>query len=246
MVYFEHPEKERIDDVSTNLLWKIDQRIPRICFAHDGNPMYRSPEELEKDKTPYSNTNVIFLVRDPRDVLVSWYYEFKYRGHQENFGPADRVEHLHEMVHKKRGGFATILAYYNSWIQAQNIPRSFHLLRYEDLVEAPYATLHSLLQHLGIRTRISDRSIEKAIEKNRFDAVKHRETQGMISNSAVHDVQEFEGQQSENAAMKARKGKIGSYLEELSRADIEAMNQMMRERLDERFGYDPNTSHPTS
>ncbi|MFB6258244.1 MAG: sulfotransferase domain-containing protein [Flavobacteriales bacterium] len=237
MVYSEHPEKERIDDVSTNLLWKIDNRIPRICFAHDGNPMYRTPEGLEKDKSPYAHTHVIFLVRDPRDVLVSWYYEFKYRGHQEAFNENWRVNSLSEMVHSERGGIATIIAYYNSWIEASDVPRSFYLLKYEDLAEAPFPTLKGLLQQLGIDAYISDASVQKAIERNAFEAVQERESQGAIRNSAVHGVKEFKGHGEEEPALKARKGKIGSYLEELSEADIDYVDRMLEEELDPRFGY---------
>ena len=49
-----------------------DSRIPRIHAAHDGVGSWRDPRE-------YRGRRVILLVRDPRDVVVSYYYQLRYR-----------------------------------------------------------------------------------------------------------------------------------------------------------------------
>ena len=66
------------DDEDTLLIrWKAKPhpRVPKITVVHDDRPMLKSPAELEVSKDKYHDKRVIFLVRDPRDVIVSSYFE---------------------------------------------------------------------------------------------------------------------------------------------------------------------------
>lgn len=49
--------------------------LPKINYTHEdsGNSGRQHYQELETDKSKYKQRKVIMLMRDPRDVLVSYY-----------------------------------------------------------------------------------------------------------------------------------------------------------------------------
>ena len=55
--------------------------IPRIFITHDDVPHWKKADELLTSKICYQDAKVIFLARDPRDLLVSIYFEQKKRAH---------------------------------------------------------------------------------------------------------------------------------------------------------------------
>ena len=50
-------------------------KIPKIHVTHDDNPHWKRVDELSSHKIEYEGKKVIFLVRDPRDIIVSNYFE---------------------------------------------------------------------------------------------------------------------------------------------------------------------------
>ncbi len=60
-------------------LAELHPDVPKIIVTHDNDPHWKKPDELELSKNKYKNTKVIFLARDPRDVVVSAYFEQKKR-----------------------------------------------------------------------------------------------------------------------------------------------------------------------
>ena len=85
MVNFQFKDAENIV-ADTNLLWKIHPLVPYFTIDHD-DACFKSPAELNLTKENYSNAKVIFLVRDPRDVIVSWYFQLVKRNTLKQFTP---------------------------------------------------------------------------------------------------------------------------------------------------------------
>ena len=54
-------------------------RNMRIIFDHEDSGGLSAYDALETDKTKYKNEKVLFLVRDPRDVMVSYYFQMTRR-----------------------------------------------------------------------------------------------------------------------------------------------------------------------
>ena len=48
---------------------------PRIRVSHDDDPHWKTPRGLDRRKRRYRGKQVVLLVRDPRDVVVSMYFE---------------------------------------------------------------------------------------------------------------------------------------------------------------------------
>ena len=87
--HFNLPDKEEI----LLLRWKsrIHPQVEHITVIHDDRPMQKTPDELETSKKQFADKKVIFLVRDPRDVIISSYFELKHRSKLFRDVPQDDV-----------------------------------------------------------------------------------------------------------------------------------------------------------
>jgi len=67
----------------------VRERYPigRIYWVHENSPYDKTPETLAKTKNPkrYNTAKVIFLVRDPRDVVVSFFFHAKSKFGKQKF-----------------------------------------------------------------------------------------------------------------------------------------------------------------
>jgi hypothetical protein len=239
-VYMSLPEKERIDDVSTQVLWKLHPLIPQMFFTHDDQPMLKTPAELVTDKSDYKDKKVLLLVRDPRDVMISWYFQVTARGAKRHFEGKEGIEFDSpaRFIDNERGGLKTIVAFYNLWIEHQEIPKDFLILRYEDFHSQTEETLKRYLEFCGFSSIVTTEALHKAVEKNRFDNVKKREMSNDIqSKDNLNIFGTVAETDKPEEALKARKGKVGNYGEYLSQDEIERMNEYIRQNLNPIFGY---------
>jgi hypothetical protein len=87
---------------------KINPSIPRFFITHDDDPHYKRPCELIKSKKMFSKVKVIFLVRDPRDIIVSLYFHKRFRDGIYN-------QSLHDYIRNPIGGFNTLISFDMTW-----------------------------------------------------------------------------------------------------------------------------------
>ncbi|MEX0660705.1 MAG: sulfotransferase domain-containing protein [Candidatus Woykebacteria bacterium] len=196
--------------------------IPLIIVSHDDNPQWKSAENIETDKKKYKHKKVVFLVRDPRDVIVSSFYQKKYRK-QAYKGNID------ELIFEEKGGLLSLLHFYNVWAKNYSVPKSFHLVHYEALKKEPFQELRSLLNFLSLE-KISDESIHKAIEFCSFQNMRKMEKQEVINIGRLTPTDKLN-----TDTYKTRKGKIGGYREELKPETINYMDKEIKKRLDNFF-----------
>jgi len=138
-------------------------RLPRIFKSHDCfDPRYR---------------NLIFIVRDPRDVTVSAYhYAIKVKLLPEDCSIEDFVPLFMSgtfgsglLADVRWGSWYDNVA---SWLAMQH-NRHFLLLRYEDMLEDTARELRTVANFLGLDT--SAERIERAIELSSADRMRQME-----------------------------------------------------------------------
>lgn len=66
-----------------------DENVPYIRMIHDGSNAVAQP--LETDKRKYKNKGVVFLARDPRDTVVSYYFHLAKRDRRFSGDIADFI-----------------------------------------------------------------------------------------------------------------------------------------------------------
>lgn len=92
---------------------------------------------------------VIYLVRDPRDVCISYYhYLIKYRELPEKYSMEDFVARF--VQDDFEGQFGPWGDHVMSWLSAQRSRAAFLLLRYRDLLRDPSRALAQVAQFLGM------------------------------------------------------------------------------------------------
>jgi hypothetical protein len=116
---------------------------------------------------------VIYIVRDPRDVALS-YYDFsrKYRQIEDSYPLARYIDDF-TTGHLLSAGWGTWGENVASWIYARGSRPGFLPLRYEDLKARPEQELKRIAEFLGIAA--SPELIRTAIERSSADRMREME-----------------------------------------------------------------------
>jgi len=239
VIYKSFPKMEKYNDVSTEKLYAIHSKIPRIVFTHDDDPQFKSPAEILTDKSFYRYTKVIFLVRDPKDVIESWFYEYKNRIEESYKTPARQlnVSSLEKFPFEEKGSLKSIVKFYNVWVANSHVPKQFLLIRYEDLQNDTLKVFRSVLSFLKLGDSVSDSILREVVSNNAFEKLKKRELEGSISLGKINNEFGSSNGESEDNFLKVRKGKVGSYRNVFSQETISFMDNYIKRFLSSKFRY---------
>lgn len=151
----------------------------------------------------FLNAPVIFMVRDPRDVLVSAYFHATRHKHRYD---ADMASFLADPGH----GLPRLVDYLNGW--AAGLPGHRHLLlSYERLSDDPEAATARALRFLG--QPVDEKAVTQAVERSHFEVMRRLERRDGLP---AHDYDT-----ADDEALRMRRGKAGGYIEYLSPADLD-------------------------
>lgn len=169
---------------------------------------------------------VVFLLRDPRDVAVSEYFQSTRRASQykrEMYQVEDQVSMV-DFVMQSPLGLPAICDYLNHWHRELQAWERVFRLYYERLRAEPEVEMARLMTFLG--QQFSDEEIAEAVEFASFEALKRKERDNYFHNSRLQ-ARNVEDPDS----YKVRRGKVGGYRDYFSEAEIERIDQFVAERL---------------
>lgn len=199
------------------------RNIPKIYFTHYIKHTAIRPEDISTKIPGIFKNKPVFLIRDPRDVIVSLYFQRTRRD-------ANYTGSLVDFIYDETGGLATLIRYYNVWARYLPEARDYLLLRYEDLCTRTSVELVRLLEHLGHEP---DRGIVRnAVEESSFERMKKRERSDQYNRSWLKA-----GDRSDEESFKVRRGKIGGFADYLDDDDTDRINRLVRVTLTPVFGY---------
>jgi len=204
-----------------------DTAVPRIYLTHDViNRVlrrFRSPGDVSSDKSAYLRRKVIYLARDPRDVVVSMYFQRTRRD-------TSYQGSLLDFVNDEIDGLDMIIQFYNVWAAAlKKIDQSL-LVRYEDMQADPGATLIRLFEFMEHDP--DPVMVQNAVDASSFDRMKKMERNNEFNRSWLKA-----GNVSDEESFKVRRGKVGGYIDYLESDEIAAINRLINEKLVPDFGY---------
>jgi len=210
----EHYQLRAANPMELGRMHALHRDIPRIRVTHEN--AHRA-ETIEAGKQRFRDKTVVFLVRDPRDVVVSMYFEASRR--------SDLFQGtISDFVRQPVGGLDAIIDYDNVWAAAASVPRRFHLVRYEDLHRTPATVLASVLE--AMQLPVGPAAIEAAIAFSKFDNMRKLEAANAFGSHRLKP-----GDAKDPESFKTRKGKIGGYREYLSAEDLAWVNTRIADRL---------------
>ena len=166
------------------------------------------------DKILFFNTKIIFLIREPRDTVVSLYHWETNRGNL-------RSMNISNFIRDTRYGINRIIRHLNTTMIYADKKKFSHILTYEELHKNTKLTLNNLLNFLNIN--INDVNISKAIQKASFSNMRSEE----LSGNYTLKKDQFNNEN----AFKTRKGRIGSYKNELSQEDVNFCNAEIKKNF---------------
>jgi hypothetical protein len=219
-----------------NLTAEFDN-LPKIGFIHDGSSHYGKKslryDELDKYKNRYKRSKVIFLVRDPRDVLISYYMECTKRAIVYPDNPDKTpfyMGNISSFLRDDRFGLMKIISFYNIWEENKSVPKDFLLLRYEDMRKNVHEHFRKVLKFCGIP--IDDNILDSVVEFSKFENMQKMERENALNTARLRP-----GNVNDPDTYKVRKGEVGGYKSYFSNNDIDYLNRTIDENLSDYFGY---------
>ncbi|HEY2989809.1 MAG TPA: sulfotransferase domain-containing protein [Candidatus Binatia bacterium] len=204
--------------------------VPRFLFTHDlwahltgprvgdritGRQLIPAPAIRQK--------RILLLSRDPRDVVVSLFFQHSRR--TRRYGGD-----LHEMIHHSRFRISRMVDIMNTWMVEWGGGGNFKLIRYEDCRRYPEAVFRELLTFFGCR-EIDAGPFAHAVEFSRFENMRAMEAAGKAKKKTL-----LPGDAADPDSYKVRRGRVGGFKDYLSPEDVAYLERAL-ERLDERYGY---------
>lgn len=223
------------------------QGVPRIKFAHDERPQWKPASEQVLDKSVYRDQHIILLARDPRDILVSLFFEKTRRVPARRSDRPEFKGTINDFVYHDVGGIDSIITFFNSWYENRDVPRSFRIVRYEDLRNRTRETLTEVLGWLGIE-EVNEQVLEEVLKLGDINKMRKSEAESARGSHTLRRTDPNVGNAFQTRAFqpadpddpesfKVRKGKVGGYTDYLGEQEIEYLNRKIREELNPVFGY---------
>jgi hypothetical protein len=214
-------------------LHRINPSIPRLFFTH-GNYV-RDYTGHYDDKRDFYAKKVVLLVRDPRDIAVSQYFQWKHRMRQVkkflNDYPADGAEvSPFDFVMNPKCGLPVVLDFLEAW--ERELPRcaGSMVVRYEDMRADPAEALGRVLDFLG--TPGTESQIRAAVDYAAYDNMKRLEQKKVfwLSGWRLRP-----GDATNPQSYKVRRAKVGGYRDDFDREQLAAIDGLVADRPP--FGY---------
>jgi len=143
--------------------------------------IFPNPEvpRIIKSHFPYNlyYQRAMLLVRDPRDVMISYWYHRKRDGNiPEDYSLSDFIRH-------EKYGVKQWKNHTESWIKNIKDGQMVHLFRYEDFLNNTQTELHRFMDLLGIE--VEESNLSKAIMLSSKENMRKSETNHDISNFEI-------------------------------------------------------------
>ncbi|MCB0193566.1 MAG: sulfotransferase domain-containing protein [Anaerolineae bacterium] len=218
--HFEIPSETPLNNPAT--MSRYNAAIPTILPTHKTF----FTEKRIGSLTQFRQKKIVLLVRDPRDVVVSRYFQITKRKNEIKFNGS-----MAEFVYARQRSFNSFLDYYHQWARVRHQLPELLLVRYEDLHAQTEEQLTRVLAFCGL-PQISQQTIAEAVAFADFNNMQRLEAKGFFQSGKLRprDLTDFE-------TFKTRRGKVGGYVDYLAPKEIEYMTYRMAKELDQFYGY---------
>lgn len=209
--------------------------VPKIRFTHD---KYVSDYTGEGDtKRTFYDKKVILLVRDPRDVVVSNYFQwiitinpFKKKARRVPDDP--KSVPLYDFFLDPELGVRKTIRFLNAWESELPKTKDCLIVRYEDLKADTEAVLKRMLSFMALA--YSEEQVRAAVDYASFENMRALEK----SNTFDSGSRRLAAKNPDDAsALKVRRGKVGGYRDYFSNEEIAHIDGLVEAQLSPIYGY---------
>lgn len=214
-----------------------NSRIPKILFTHDN---YIKDYMGEHDsKASFYGKKVVLLVRNPKDIAVSQYFQWQHRMRPtkkklNQYPPHGADVSAYDFVMDPNCGLPEIIAYLNLWAREAERVERLLIVRYEDMRSDPNETLGRVMEFIdddsadasavdGAVLYSSVKNMRKLEEKNVFWLAGGRMKPGKKGDPNTY---------------KVRRAKVGGYKDYFSDAERAEIDELVSHDLSPTYGYE--------
>ena len=214
----------------------LNRAVPKIFFTHDNYIKDFTGDFSSKE--PFYNKRVILLARDPRDVAVSQFFQWKFRIKPtkvaiNKYPPMGTDISLFDFITGDNGGsMRAVSDYLNLWASESDKVSHFHLLRYEDLRAEPHRELRKLLDFMQVEA--SEEHVNAAVEYSAYENMKKMESKQQFRLAGGRMMPRDKDNPN---SYKVRRAKVGGYRDYFSDEEVGAIDKQLAEILDPSFNY---------
>ena len=221
--------------IGTTSFHRANPSLPGIFFTHDS---YIGDYTGNRDsKEDYLGKRIVFLVRDPRDIAVSAYFQWKFRTdkqkralHSSFFEGRDLS--VFDFAMHPMGSLIKNIDRMNSWSRARDRLGDILVVRYEDLRAEPEKWLTEVAEFTGYPA--SPEKIADAVEFASLENMKKMERDGSFGDKSRRF---SSGSQESSDAYKVRRGKIGGYRDYFTDEELTKIDALVSSKLAPGYGY---------
>jgi len=196
-------------------------------FSHDDYAHWKRPDQIFANKQSYADKKVIFLTRDPRDVLVSYFFQYTKRGDKDLANDAGFEGSLSDFIDHDIGGLRSLVAFYNVWAENRGVPDDFLLITYEDMHKDIGEVLGQVIRFLDWPPR------ENGFVEDIVESVQFGEMRKLEESNALNSPRLAPPADGDTEGFKVRKGKVGGYTDYFSEDDIRRIDEYLLRNLDD-------------
>jgi hypothetical protein len=197
--------------------------VPRVVFAHDLWEHLSAPRAWERalgcyliPKRARERKQIVLLVRDLRDVMVSLHLQLTRRGFRSGlrFGGD-----LAALVRDPVLGAERTVEILNAWLAEWRGSERFHLWVYEECRKDPERVFGELLAFLGLGP-VDPERLQDSIEFASFENMQRMERDERFEGRVLRP-----GNVSDRESFKVRRGVVGGYRDYLGGDEIAAIER---------------------
>lgn len=189
--------------------FKIKNLLFTHCLANISPDILNVKKEILKLKSK----KVIFITRDPRDVLISYYFQYTKRENHPEIN-------LSNFIRNDKLGIKRILEFNSLVYENRRIFKEFIIINYEDLKKNPIYNFKKILKFLN--KNIDYKILEEAVRESSFHKMRKIEENKIFNEYAL-----CPGKKDDPDSYKVRRGKVGGYKEYLNENDLSYINKII-------------------
>jgi hypothetical protein len=214
-------------------LHRLNPAIPRLYFNRDTRvPTFSRNNGYIKVS---DDKKILFLVRDPRDVAVSFYFHVCNRASErelirKGISLDARSLSLYQFVTDEELGIPRVIHHFNRWHdEMKNMPHTM-VVKYEQLRAEPVTTLDGIMRFLD--RAFEENELVKAVEFASFDSLSRKEKDGFFQSGRMRPTRP-----DDTGSHKVRRGKVGGYRDYFTSEENAHIDALVSDRLHSFFDY---------
>ena len=211
--------------------------IPKIFFTHDN---YIKDYTGEFDtKAAFHSKKVVLLVRNPKDIAVSQYFQWQHRMRPakkklNQYPPHGSKVSAFDFVMDENVGLPGIIEYLNLWAREADQVSDLLVIRYEDMRKDADAVLGRVMEFLN-GVPADAEAVASAVEYSSVENMRKLEEKNVfwLAGGRMKP-----GKKGDPNSYKVRRAKVGGYKDYFADDESAQIDELVAKKLSPTYGYE--------